>query len=47
MGSYYGAGSYGLCVFDNLYKLGLQTGAPGTRPKLKGTGTGIIRHPFP
>ena len=37
MGSYYGAGSYGLCVFDNLYKLGLQTGAPGTRPKLKGT----------
>ncbi|MDD2951941.1 MAG: D-alanyl-D-alanine carboxypeptidase/D-alanyl-D-alanine-endopeptidase [Parabacteroides sp.] len=37
MGSYYGAGSYGLCVFDNLYKLALQTGAPGTRPKLKGT----------
>ena len=37
MGSYYGAGSYGICVFDNLYKLGLQTGAPGTRPKLKGT----------
>ena len=35
MGSYYGAGSYGLCVFDNLYKLGLQTGAPGSRPKLK------------
>lgn len=30
MGSYYGAGSYGLCVFDNLYKLGLQTGAPGS-----------------
>ncbi len=37
MGSYYGAGSYGLCVFDNQYTLGLQTGVPGTRPKLKGT----------
>lgn len=31
-GSYYGAGSYGLSVFDNLYKLSLQTGSPGTRP---------------
>lgn len=37
MGSYYGAGSYGLCVFDNLYRLGLRTGAPGTRPQVKGT----------
>lgn len=32
MGSYYGAGSYGISIFDNLYKLSLRTGEAGTRP---------------
>lgn len=34
-GSYYGAGCYGLSVFDNLYKLSLHTGMPGNRPVIK------------
>ncbi|MDR1624151.1 MAG: D-alanyl-D-alanine carboxypeptidase/D-alanyl-D-alanine-endopeptidase [Tannerellaceae bacterium] len=34
MGSYYGAGSYGICVFDNLYRLYLNTGAPGSTPEI-------------
>ena len=37
MGNYYAPGSYGLSIFDNMYKLSLQTGAAGTRPVLKGT----------
>ncbi|WP_293717231.1 D-alanyl-D-alanine carboxypeptidase/D-alanyl-D-alanine-endopeptidase [uncultured Parabacteroides sp.] len=37
MGNYYAPGSYGLSVFDNMYKLALKTGAPGTRPVLRGT----------
>lgn len=37
MGNYYAPGSYGLSVFDNMYKLYLKTGAPGTRPVVKGT----------
>lgn len=37
MGNYYAPGSYGLSVFDNMYKLSLQTGVAGTRPILKGT----------
>lgn len=37
MGNYYAPGSYGLSVFDNMYKLSLQTGAAGTRPVPKGT----------
>ncbi|MGM9797692.1 MAG: D-alanyl-D-alanine carboxypeptidase/D-alanyl-D-alanine-endopeptidase [Parabacteroides sp.] len=36
MGADYGAGSYGLNVFDNRYKLGLQTGEAGSRPQVKG-----------
>ena len=35
MGNYYAPGSYGISIFDNMYKLSLQTG--GTRPVLKGT----------
>ncbi|MDH6535445.1 D-alanyl-D-alanine carboxypeptidase/D-alanyl-D-alanine-endopeptidase [Parabacteroides sp. 52] len=35
MGSYYGAGSYGLNVFDNLYQLHLTTGKPGDRPVIQ------------
>lgn len=34
MGSYYGAGSYGISVFDNLYRLYLNTGAPGSMPEI-------------
>ena len=37
MGNYYAPGSYGLSVFDNMYKLSLQTGSVGSRPVLKGT----------
>lgn len=37
MGNYYAPGSYGLSVFDNMYKLSLQTGAVGSVPVLKGT----------
>ena len=34
LGSYYGAGSYGLNVFDNRFSLYLRSGAPGTRPEV-------------
>lgn len=34
LGSYYGAGSYGLSFHDNLYSLYLNSGAIGTRPTL-------------
>lgn len=37
LGSYYGAGSYGINVFDNNYKLQMKTGASGTRPELINT----------
>ena len=37
MGNYYAPGSYGISIFDNMYKLSLQTGAAGPRPVLKGT----------
>lgn len=37
VGNYYAPGSYGISIFDNMYKLSLQTGAAGTRPVLKGT----------
>lgn len=37
MGNYYAPGSYGLSVFDNMYKLSLKTGAPGSRPVVTGT----------
>ncbi|MDR0538601.1 MAG: D-alanyl-D-alanine carboxypeptidase/D-alanyl-D-alanine-endopeptidase [Tannerellaceae bacterium] len=34
LGSYYGAGSYGLSVFDNLCKIYVDAGAVGTKPEL-------------
>lgn len=34
LGSYYGAGSYGISVFDNNYSLTFKTGAAGTQPEL-------------
>lgn len=37
LGNYYGAGSYGLNIFDNLYHLHLSTGAVGERPRILGT----------
>lgn len=37
LGSYYGAGSYGISVFDNLYRLYLETGGPGSRPHIQKT----------
>lgn len=35
LGSYYGTGSYGITVFDNNYKLILETGESGTKPVIK------------
>ncbi|MCC8143772.1 MAG: D-alanyl-D-alanine carboxypeptidase/D-alanyl-D-alanine-endopeptidase [Tannerellaceae bacterium] len=35
IGSYYGAGSFGLNVFDNLYSLYLHAGAPGSTPVIR------------
>lgn len=37
LGSYYGAGCYGLSVFDNQYKLILRTGPVGGNPMIKHT----------
>lgn len=37
LGSYYGAGSYGLNIFDNLYHLHLASGAPGEMPRITGS----------
>lgn len=37
MGNYYGAGSYGISVFDNLYRLTLSTGAAGSKPTITGS----------
>lgn len=34
LGSYYGAGSYGLSVFDNLYRLYVKTAAAGSIPSI-------------
>lgn len=34
MGSYYGAGSYSISVFDNQYRLILKTGESGSRPEI-------------
>ncbi|MCD7938075.1 MAG: D-alanyl-D-alanine carboxypeptidase/D-alanyl-D-alanine-endopeptidase [Tannerellaceae bacterium] len=37
LGSYYGAGSYGISVFDNIYRVILKTGAQGTTPQITET----------
>lgn len=34
LGNYYAAGVYGLAVFDNMFRLGLKSGLPGTKPKI-------------
>lgn len=34
MGSYYGAGSYGISIFDNLYRLYIRTEKKGSRPQI-------------
>lgn len=34
MGNYYGAGCYGLSVFDNLYKLYVSSGSAGSKPQI-------------
>lgn len=35
LGSDYGAGCYGISVFDNVYKLGIKCGAKGSKPEIK------------
>lgn len=37
MGSYFGAASYGLNVFDNIVRINLSTGSAGQRPTIKTT----------
>ncbi|WP_102407293.1 D-alanyl-D-alanine carboxypeptidase/D-alanyl-D-alanine-endopeptidase [Parabacteroides bouchesdurhonensis] len=37
MGNYYAPGSYGLSVFDNMYKLSFKTGKAGSRPEITGS----------
>jgi D-alanyl-D-alanine carboxypeptidase/D-alanyl-D-alanine-endopeptidase (penicillin-binding protein 4) len=37
LGSYYGTGSYGINLFDNAYKLYLQTGVVGSKPQIVAT----------
>ena len=37
LGNYYGAGSFGLNIFDNRYQLFLRSGAAGSRPKVERT----------
>lgn len=34
LANYYGAGSYGVSLFDNLYQLYFRTGAPGSVPEI-------------
>ncbi|NLB02521.1 MAG: D-alanyl-D-alanine carboxypeptidase/D-alanyl-D-alanine-endopeptidase [Bacteroidales bacterium] len=34
LGNYYAAGVYGLAVFDNMFRLGLKSGLPGTKPDI-------------
>lgn len=34
LGNYYGAGVYGLSVFDNMYRIIFKTGEPGTSPEI-------------
>ena len=34
LGNYYGAGAHGICIFDNMYRIHLRSGAAGTRPEL-------------
>lgn len=36
LGSDYGAGCYGISVFDNVYRLGIKCGAQGSKPEIKG-----------
>ncbi|HCC70056.1 MAG TPA: D-alanyl-D-alanine carboxypeptidase/D-alanyl-D-alanine-endopeptidase [Bacteroidales bacterium] len=36
LGNYYGAGSHGICIFDNMYRIHFKTGSIGTRPEIKG-----------
>jgi D-alanyl-D-alanine carboxypeptidase/D-alanyl-D-alanine-endopeptidase (penicillin-binding protein 4) len=36
LGNYYGAGVFGISVFDNMYRIIFNTGEPGTRPEIKG-----------
>lgn len=45
LGSYYGAGSYALNVYDNLYRLTLSSGAPGSRPAIVSSQpSGVVAH---
>lgn len=37
MGNYYAPGSYGVSIFDNMYKLSFKAGAPGSRPAISGS----------
>ncbi|MCF8223368.1 MAG: D-alanyl-D-alanine carboxypeptidase/D-alanyl-D-alanine-endopeptidase [Bacteroidales bacterium] len=34
LGNYYGAGTHGICVFDNMYKIHFKTGKEGSKPEI-------------
>lgn len=42
LGNYYGAGAYGLSVFDNTYEIHLKTGGAGTVPEITGIVPGEV-----
>ncbi len=42
IGNYYGAGAYGLSVFDNTYEIHLKTGGTGTFPQITGIVPGEV-----
>lgn len=49
IGNYYGAGAYGISIFDNTLKLHFRTSGEGTSPEmilLEPAGTGITLHSF-
>jgi len=44
IGNYYGAGTYGLSVFDNMFEIHFRTSAEGSIPEITGTVPEICRY---
>ncbi len=36
LGNYYGAGAYGICIYDNMYRIHFKTGYEGSKPEITG-----------
>jgi len=41
MGNYYGAGAYGISIYDNYYKIHFKSGKPGTATRIRHTSPGL------